>query len=107
MTRIALLSSALLLAACATPELPDGPDGAPQWYDEQLEAADETASAPNSIPSRSLDPEEDARRARSTEDVLEARDALNTADRAQRVDTQTDAYASEQRPRTTPPERDD
>lgn len=107
MTRFFLLSSALLVAACATPDLPDGPDGAPQWYDEQLETADRTATAPQSIPSRPLDPADDSRRAESMEDVLEARDELNAADRAQPVDPQTEAYANEQRPLTTPPERDD
>lgn len=107
MTRIFLLSSALLVAACATPDLPDGPDGAPQWYDEQLDNADRTATAPQSIPSRSLDPADDSRRAESMEDVLEARDELIAADRAQPVEPQTEAYANEQRPRTTPPDRDD
>ncbi|MEN0652144.1 MULTISPECIES: hypothetical protein [Hyphobacterium] len=107
MTRFFLLSSALLVAACATPDLPDGPDGAPQWYDEQLETADRTATAPQTIPSRSLDPAEDSRRAASMEDVLDARDALNEADRAQPVDAQTEAYANAQRPLTTPPDRDD
>lgn len=107
MTRIFLLSSALLVAACATPDLPDGPDGAPQWYDEQLDNADRTATAPEAIPTRSLDPVEDSRRAESMEDVLEARDELIAADRAQPVEPQTETYANEQRPRTTPPQRDD
>ena len=107
MTRILLLTTAVILAGCNTPDLPDGPDGSPRWYDEQLDSASRTTTPPETIPNRPLNAADDARRASSTETVLERRDALNAEERAQPVNPESEQYADQERVRTTPPERDD
>ncbi len=103
MNRKICLLGPLLLAACATPELPGGFTDAQSWFDARVADGAAASAAPASIPDKSptLSAEQLEQSARA---VMQARDDMNESERATRPPvSDTQQYADEARERADPP----
>lgn len=103
MIRIIFLLGPLLLAACATPELPGGFEEEQSWFDARVEEGASADNAPAAVPDKT--PSISAEQLRqSAAEVLEARDEVSADARATRTpESDTESYAEEARQRAEPP----
>ncbi|WP_394694579.1 hypothetical protein [Hyphobacterium sp.] len=103
MNRKILFLCPLVLAACTTPDLPGGFEDEQSWFDARVEEGASADNAPVAIPDKSpsVSAEELSESAR---EVLEARDAVSSQERATRPPVNdTESYAEEARQRAEPP----
>lgn len=108
MVRIFAILLPVLAAACTVPDLPGGPADDPRWYDSRIAHEGMASEAPDTIPSLTITPEEEAARAAAQAATLAAGDRVRDDARASsETDYDTQSYADAARERADPPARPD
>lgn len=103
MTRKIFILGPLMLAACATPELPGGFEEEQSWFDTRVERGASADNVPAAIPDKRPSISTEQLR-QSAGEVLEARDEVSADERAIREsDSDTEAFADAARQRAEPP----